>query len=218
MTDRSSYEELVAGALEAAFSQDWFVTMPSTPIRPDDHGYLQDARGQVLLSVEGLDEYALRHPMTPTGTNLLGVVKHLVGIEAGYLGRCLDRPFERPLPWIDDQSGPANRDMWATAEETSDYILDLYRRACAHSDAVLSEVSLAAEAHVPWWPEESRLTTSGALLARVLKDTAMHAGQLQILRELIDGQAGSDRADAGDDQWWERYVNALEQVALRFRT
>ena len=89
--------------------------------------------------------------------------------------------------------------------------------ACAHSDAVLDELGLAAAARVSWWPEESRVTTSGALLARVLKDTAMHAGQLQILRELIDGRAGSDRADAGDDQWWEAYVNELEAVALRFR-
>lgn len=192
--------------------------MSSTPVRQDDHGYLQDARRQVLLSVEGPDEYALRHPMTPTGTNLLGVVKHLIGIEAGYLGRCLDRPFEMPLPWIDDQSGPGNGDMWATAEEASDYILDLYRRACAHSDAVLGDVGLVAEAQVPWWPEETRVTTSGALLARVLKDTAMHAGQLQILRELIDGQAGSDRDDAGNDQWWKAYVNELEAVALRFRS
>lgn len=191
--------------------------MPSTPIRHDDRGYLQDVRRQVLHCVEGLDEYPLRHPMTSTGTNLLGVVKHLIGIEAGYLGHCLDRPFDLPLPWIDDQSGPANRDMWATQNEPSAYILDLYQRACAHSDAVLDEIGLAAVAHVPWWPEESCVTTSGALLSRVLKDTAMHAGQLQILRELIDGQAGADRDDAGDDHWWKAYVNELEAVALRFR-
>lgn len=192
--------------------------MSSTPIRRDDHGYLQDVRGQVLLCVEGLDEYALRHPMTPTGTNLLGVVKHLIGIEAGYLGLCLGRPFDAALPWIDDRSGTANRDMWATAEEPMAYILDLYGRACAHSDAVLAEVGIAAAARVPWWPESLRVTTSGALLARVLKDTAMHAGQLQILRELIDGQAGADRDDAGDGQWWTRYVSELEAVALRFRS
>lgn len=192
--------------------------MPSSPIRHNDHGYLRDARRQVLLCVENLGEYALRHPMTPTGTNLLGVVKHLIGIEAGYLGRCLDRPFDLPLPWIDDESGAPNRDMWATAEEPSAYILDLYVKSCAHSDAVLGELGTAAVARVPWWPEESRMTTSGALLARVLKDTAMHAGQMQILRELIDGRAGSDRDDAGDDQWWEDYVNELEAVALRFRS
>ncbi len=82
---------------------------------------------------------------------------------------------------------------------------------------MLAELGLEAAASVPWWPEGSRLTTAGALLSRVLKDTAMHAGQLQILRELVDGRAGSDRADAGDDAWWSDYTQRLEQVARRFR-
>lgn len=69
--------------------------------------------------------------------NLLGVVKHLIGIEAGYLGVCLGQPFERPLPWIADESAWPNRDMWATADESREYIVELYQQACAHSDAML---------------------------------------------------------------------------------
>lgn len=190
--------------------------MVTTPIRADDHGYLQESRRQVVRCVDGLDEYSLRRPMTPTGTNLLGVVKHLIGIEAGYLGVCLGRPFDQALPWIGPDSAP-NDDMWATADESSGYILGLYRDACAHSDTVLGDLGLDAPAEVSWWPSESRTTTAGGLLARVLKDTAMHAGQLQILRELIDGQAGPDRADAGDDQWWRDYVARLEDLAAMFR-
>jgi uncharacterized damage-inducible protein DinB len=191
--------------------------VPSTPIRHDDHGYLQESRRQVLRSVDGLDEYRLRHPMTATGTNLLGVVKHLIGIEAGYLGVCLGRPFAIALPWIAEDAGEPNADMWATAEEPADHLVDLYRQACAHSDTVLSAVGPDGPGTVPWWPEGSRETTAGALLSRVLKDTAMHAGQLQILRELIDGRAGNDQDDAGDAAWWSAYTDRLEQVARRFR-
>ncbi|QGN32075.1 DinB family protein [Microlunatus sp. Gsoil 973] len=191
--------------------------MPSTPIHQDDHGYLRESRRQVLSCVDGLGEYELRQPMTPTGTNLLGVVKHLIGIEAGYLGLCLGRPFEEPLPWISDESAGPNRDMWATADEPKDYITNLYRRAAAHSDAVLAQVGLAAPARVPWWPSGSRTTTTRALLARVLTDTATHAGQLQILRELIDGKAGPDRSDAGDEHWWSEYTRRLKDLAERFR-
>ena len=171
----------------------------------------------MLASVDGLSEYELRHPRTPTGTNLLGVVKHLIGIEAGYLGACLHHPFDRPLPWLDDEAAGPQRDMWATAEESADYLVELYRQACDHSDRVLADVGPEAQASVPWWPEDSRLTTAGALLSRVLKDTAMHAGQLQILRELLDGRAGADREDAGDDQWWSDYTDGLELLARRFR-
>jgi len=190
----------------------------STSIEENDLGYLRACRRQVLLSVQGLDEYQLRHPMTPTGTNLIGVVKHLIGIEAGYLGVCLGRPSEMSLPWIEDTEAGPNHDMWATAEESSAEILDLYQRACDHSDEVLAEVGLDASASVPWWPEGVRTTTSSALLSRVLKDTAMHAGQLQILRELIDGRAGDDRTDIGDDLWWAQYTQELERVAHQFRS
>jgi hypothetical protein len=191
--------------------------MPSTPIHQDDLGYLHESRQTVLHCIDGLDEYAVRRPMTPTGTNLLGVVKHLIGIEAGYLGVCLGRPFDRPLPWIHDDAGGPNRDMWATSDETRDYLVALYREACAHSDEVLAEAGLSAVAIVPWWPDHLQKSTAGALLARVLKDTAMHAGQMQILRELIDGRAGIDRGDAGDDQWWADYTAQLEELAEGFR-
>ena len=152
----------------------------------------------MVHALDGLREYQVRHPMTATGTNLLGVVKHLIGIEAGYLGLCLGHPFGEPLPWIHGTgSDLPNADMWAREEESRDYILSLYRQACEHSDRVLTEVGPDAAATVPWWPEEQHETTAAALLSRVLKDTAMHAGQLQILRELIDGRAGSDRPLAG---------------------
>ncbi len=168
--------------------------------------------------MDDLDDYQIRHPMTPTGTNLLGVVKHLIGIEAGYLGMCIGYPFAEPLPWItNDQTDAPNRDMWATAAESRDYLTELYQRVCKHSDRVLDRVGTDAAATVPWWPETLRLTTSGALLARVVKDTAMHAGQLQVLRELIDGRAGSDRDSLGDDQWWRAYTSMLEDIARQFR-
>lgn len=86
-----------------------------------------------------------------------------------------------------------------------DYIVELYQQVCVHSDIVLSTVELDSVVSVPWWPVELQHMTVAGLLARVLKDTAMHAGQLQILRELIDGEAGSDRADAGDAEWWQGY-------------
>lgn len=190
--------------------------MTSTPVHDDVQGYLRESRRTVLRTLDGLDEYEIRRPMTRTGTNLLGVVKHLVGIEAGYLGFCLGRPFDTPLPWIDDDE-VGHRDMWATADESREYIVGLYRAAYEHTDAVLHDVGFDAPASVPWFPVGMQATTSGALLARVLKDTAMHAGQLQILRELIDGQAGSDKDVIGDAPWWGEHVSALEGIAVQFR-
>jgi hypothetical protein len=53
----------------------------------------------------------------PTGTNLLGWVKHLSIVEAWYLGKTFDRPFAEDLPWW-DEGAEEQMDMWAAATET----------------------------------------------------------------------------------------------------
>jgi len=65
----------------------------------------------------------MRRPMTRTGTNLLGLVKHLIGMESTYLGENFGRPFPEPLPWYEDGRGWDNEDMWATTDEPSGFIL-----------------------------------------------------------------------------------------------
>lgn len=62
------------------------------------HHYLQHEREAVLAKLEGLSGYDVRRPLTVTGTNLLGLVKHLATWEARYLGEVFGRPFPEPLP------------------------------------------------------------------------------------------------------------------------
>ena len=90
----------------------------------------------LLWKLDGLSEYDVRRPLTPTGTNLLGLVKHVASVEAGYFGETFGRPFGEPLPWFDDGAEP-NADMWATADESREDIVGLYQRAWAHSDATI---------------------------------------------------------------------------------
>src|SRR4051794_17209705 len=101
----------------------------STPISADLQRYLQDSRTVVVGSLDGLSEYDARRPLTPTGTNLLGLVKHLIGIELGYLGDSAGRPAPLTLPWNEDGSVWEGADMWATAEESREQLLDWYRTA-----------------------------------------------------------------------------------------
>jgi hypothetical protein len=89
-----------------------------TDITADLQDYLQRARTGMLSRLDGLGEYDVRRPMTPTGTNLLGLVKHLAGIELSYLGSCVGRPSEIRLPWVEDGSIWENADIWATAAES----------------------------------------------------------------------------------------------------
>ena len=188
-----------------------------TGIAVDLHRYLQQARESLLRSLDGLSEYDVRRPMTPTATNLLGIVKHVAGVEFGYLGDCVGRPIPVSLPWYEDDSVWDSADMWAKADESRDYLVGLYRRAWQHSDESIERLPLDAPASVPWWPEERRSTTFGSLLVRTLEDTAQHAGQADVVREMIDGRGGMDRDDIGDEQWWTNYVKRVQEAADQHR-
>ncbi|WP_086682924.1 DinB family protein, partial [Amycolatopsis pretoriensis] len=142
----------------------------------DLHRYLQENRENVLASLSGLSEYDIRRPVTPTGTNLLGLVKHLAGIELGTLGDCVGRPAPVRLPWVEDGSIWDGADMWATAEESREELVGLYRTAWRHTDETLELLPLDAPASVPWWPADRRETTFGSLLVRTTAETAHHAG------------------------------------------
>jgi Protein of unknown function (DUF664) len=178
--------------------------------------YLQRGREAVLWKLDGLSEYDIRRPMVPTGTNLLGLVKHLASGELGYFGEVFGRPSGEPLPWLDEGAEP-NADMWATVGQSREEIIGLYHRAWAHSDATIAALALDATGHVPWWPEDRRDPTLHQVLVHVIAETDRHAGHADIVRELIDGAAGlradNDNLPPADRAWWEGHRARLERAA-----
>jgi uncharacterized protein DUF664 len=151
--------------------------------------YLQRARDVMVWKLEGAGEYDVRRPLTPTGTNLLGLVKHLAGAEAGYLGEVFGRPFPERIAWGEEGAEPES-DMWATAAESREQIVALYRRVWAHSDATVAALDLHATGLVPWWPAERREPTLRRVLLHLVAESQRHAGHADVLRELVDGTAG----------------------------
>jgi len=177
--------------------------------------YLSRARTQLLAKLDGLGEREMRWPMTPTGTNLLGLVKHTASVQLGYLGEVFGRPADRSLPWLDD-GAELNADMWATADESSAEIIDLHHYSAAHSDATVAALDLDATGAVPWWRPERRAVTLHQILVHLIDETARHAGHADILRELIDGQAGNgDGNIPGPDEIdWVGYRARVEDAAV----
>ena len=178
------------------------------------HNYLRAVRQAMLDKVDGLSEYDTRRPMTATGTNLLGLIKHLSTWEARYFGEVFDRPFPEPLPrW--DVEADRLADMWATEHESRSDIVDRYRRVWDHSDATLDALPIDAPGKVAWWPRPD--VNLFGILVHVLAETSRHAGHADILREELDGAVGTDAESMAlqlhDSAFWSEQRAKIERAA-----
>jgi Protein of unknown function (DUF664) len=193
--------------------------MLDSDVKADLHRYLQDAREALLWKLDGLSEYDVRRPLVPSGTNLLGLVKHVTGVELAYFGDIFGRPSADQLNW--DESDPMT-DMFAFPEESRESITGLYRRTWAHSDATIDTLPLDSVGKVPWWPPDRNQLTLHHALVRVATETSRHAGHADLVRELIDGAIGHTAARAnlpdGDPPWWQSHHARVEQAARQAPT
>ncbi|MGW5867089.1 DinB family protein [Streptomyces sp. NPDC055239] len=176
------------------------------------HKRLRRDREALLWKLDGLSEYDARRPLTATGTNLLGLVKHVATVEARYFGDVFDRPSPEALCRWQDSDGS---DQWAAEDETRDQIIGFYRRTWEHSDATINELALDAPGHVPWWSESYPNTNLFAILVHVLGETVRHAGHADILREGVDGRTGvrAENEQPIDEEARTAYFAKIEQVA-----
>ncbi|MHC5797497.1 DinB family protein [Lacisediminihabitans sp. FW035] len=190
--------------------------MSESTMKADLQRYLQLGREAVLWKLEGLSPYDSRRPLVGTGTNLVGIVKHLASVETGYFGDTFGRPFPEDLPWI-ARDGEPNADMWAGATESVDGIVALYRRVAAHSDATVAALTLDSLGRVPWWPADRGEVTLHRILIHMIAETNRHAGHADLVRELIDDTVGlrpdNSNLAPGDAAWWTTYREKLEQTA-----
>jgi uncharacterized damage-inducible protein DinB len=179
--------------------------------------YLRNRREDLLSKVEDLSEYDARRPMTPTGTNLLGLVKHVASVQLDYFGVTFGRPSGRELPWFADGAEP-DGDMWVPANESREEIMELHRFSAEHSDATIEALPLDAAGVVPWWNEAKKNVTLHQILVHMCVETARHAGHADILRELIDGSAGQRPGDLNipgkSTEEWAAYRARIEQAAV----
>ncbi|PPK71058.1 DinB family protein [Actinokineospora auranticolor] len=177
--------------------------------------YLQDGRDALLWKLDGLSEYDVRRPMTATGTNLLGLVKHVAACESAYFGATFGRPFDGPA-WLTEEYED-NADMWATPDETRADIVGLYKAVTAHSDVTIATNDLDTLGRVPHWSPDRAETSLHRVLVHMIVDTQRHAGHADILRETIDGAVGlqvdRDNMPGGDPDWWRDYRDRLEHAA-----
>ena len=182
--------------------------------------YLQSNRDALLWKLDGLGERDLRMPRTPTGTNLIGIVKHMANVEIGYFADTFGREWPTPDERISDEDFEADpqADWYATESETCDGIIDLDRRVWTLADATIDELPLDALGRVPWWTEDRNPVTLERIMVHTIVELARHVGHADILREQIDGAVGlrAEVSNLPEQQDWPAYVAKLTALAERF--
>ncbi|GGK94882.1 hypothetical protein JOE58_002449 [Curtobacterium luteum] len=182
------------------------------------HRYLRKHRAALLAKVEGLAERQARWPLTPTGTNLLGLVKHVAGVQAGYFGEVFGRPLPDAPAWLESWEGD---DMFAGPDETMADVIAFHHRSAAHADATIEALDIDARGTVPWWPEDRRSVSLHQVLVHMGYEVARHAGHADIVREMLDGTAGdgdgnlAEKTPAEWVAWREHLVEVAERAGLR---
>lgn len=151
------------------------------------HVSLDRHRDVVLWKLEGLDDEQLRRAMTPSGTSLLGLVKHLAAVEYGWFCETFGREIE-PLPF---EENDVNADLRVEPHETTADVVAFYGRARAAADAVIDELEVE-DVGTAWFGDTVSMRW---VLIHMIEETARHAGHMDIVRELIDGATGDHRRD-----------------------
>lgn len=165
--------------------------------------YYLRSRESFQWKLDGLSERQLRMPLTPTGTNLLGLFKHVAWVDVGYLGEVFGRPFEHPV--MERIEANPDSDLVADADEPAATIQEFARLAWDHTDRTIDELPLDAPGRVPWWGAKGDVTLQ-QILVHVINENAQHLGHADILRELTDGMVGlgptnSNLPELSTDQW-----------------
>jgi hypothetical protein len=178
------------------------------------HDELRWIREALVSKLDGLSEYDIRRPLTATGTNLLGLIKHLSTVEARYFSEVFNRRFPEPLPRWDDATAWGS-DMWATANEERNEIIARYRRASEYVDETIDTLPIDAPGYVPWWPRPDVKLFN--VIVHILMETGRHAGHADILREQLDGRVGTGLEGTilhgRDGAYWEGQKARIERAA-----
>lgn len=187
------------------------------------HARLKQDRQVLWHKASGLPEWQQRMPGTPTGTNLLGLVKHVALVEADYFGDCWGDPVpglpEYVVAWDEHPELEDDDDLWAFPEESPKSIFTLAAQTARHADRLIDSTPLEANGFVPWWGEPGsggREATLAELLIHMLGELSRHLGHADIVREQLDGSVGMREGAENlpeqrtPEQWAQRHQKLVE--------
>ncbi|MEO6794766.1 MAG: DinB family protein [Mycobacterium sp.] len=145
--------------------------------------FLDDYREILVRKVFGLSEAGARRNLVPSATTVGGLIKHLRWVEYGWFDQLLQEH-------IADNRRPHDRE-WEfklSDDESLPTLVTGYRQQCEQSRQIAAKYPL--DHTVP----HRRLGCVSLrwIYLHMIEETARHCGQIDILREQLDGVTGFD--------------------------
>ena len=142
-------------------------------------GWLGAKRAHVVDQVRALPEADRRASRLPSGWTPLGLISHLT--------LDVERFWFRAVVGGEQVDLPEGYAGWQPDSSRSDEeVLEAYAAECRAVDELIGETPL--DAPLAWWPfGEAPYADLREVLMHVIVETATHAGQLDVARELADG-------------------------------
>ena len=145
--------------------------------------FLDDYRDIVVRKVSGVSDADARRPLVPSGTSVGGLVKHMRWAEYGW--------FDQLLQEKRDHNHRPHERSWEFAflpDESLSTLVAEYQSQCDESRRIAARYPLDHEVpHVHFGSVSLRW-----IYVHMIEETARHTGQLDILREQLDGATGFD--------------------------
>jgi uncharacterized damage-inducible protein DinB len=156
--------------------------------RAVDLQYLKQYRTTLELKCQGLDaEQLARRSVPPSTMSLLGLVRHMAGVEHSWNKRVLQENLE--LPRLEISTRPDDRDWdFNGAEGTEECVGQAWaawRREVADAEAWLETDDFDRVVALDGDEIEVR-----DIVVHLVEEYARHCGHADLLRECIDGRTG----------------------------
>ena len=142
------------------------------------------------MKCEGLDaEQLARRSVPPSTMSLLGLLRHLAGVEHNWNHRVLQGGFD--LPRHEIATRPDDRDWDFNGAVVEDGCVDeawaTWRQQVAEAEAWLAEDDLDRQILLPGDDEAIEVRD---IYVHLIEEYARHAGHADLLRECVDGRTG----------------------------
>lgn len=164
------------------------ISPPTVPAseRESLETWLEFHRATLLIKCEGLiPEQLVVASCPPSGLSLIGLVRHLTGVEAWF--HAFDGKPDMPMFEDEDAFEPAIEHV---ARDLGDYRLSVQRARQAAAARDLDHV-----ADLPHWvaddePQVWRPTSLRWVYQHMIEEYARHNGHADLIRERVDGVTG----------------------------